>query len=1100
MGSWTVRGYTEGPELGRGASGRVVEAVGAGGRRVAIKYLSAKLVGDPAYMALFREEARLLTELEVPQVVRLFAYVEEPGLGAAIVMELVEGASLHEMISRQGPTGPESALAVLKGSLLGLAAAHSLGIVHRDYKPENVLVDATGQSKLADFGVAVRAGRRAPAAGTPLYMAPEQWAGAPASPATDIYAATAVFYECLTGRTPFSGRLGQLCTQHEHAAVPSADVDVPLRPLVERGMAKDPGARPAHAAMFVAELEATATAAYGPDWERRGRAQLAARAAALLLLLVGRGPVPGSAPNTDAVSWFFRPKVWGRRRRRAVTAVAAAVVVVGAVAITAAALASQRTPTRVSDIGLSKQGGGPVIPLAKEMVLASASASPPAAAGSCKTPTAFTYSATLTASRPGPVTYRWVYSSGTPSGTPSGTNGQPPTGPVTMGPPQTVQFAAAGSQVVSGLIRTRTAGAGWVKLEVTSPISAVSNWARYLLVCAAGGQSGNVTATATVVPAASTITCGSASPNFTFTGTVTSSKAGPVTYYWALGDGATTTPATLLFKAAGTMSVQQLPLTPPTEGTGTAAIVVTSPEASVSNTATFTLSCQGHGNGHGGGTTHLSLLASAKVTPPSSTVGCTSGPSTFSLTGTITANEATTVTYYWALSGGDGQSQTLTFAGPGTEAVVPDQVTPPSPDAYTGAGEIIIVSPTTSPPTPPSNEVTFTQSCTSSLQVTTNSLPPATQNASYTATLSAAGGKPPYTWTARDLPAGLTMSPSGMISGITSAPPGNYTVTATVADGETATVRTASASTPTAQTASASFTLTVKPATVKPATLTVQTISLPAGTQNVAYTPLQVQATGGDGGNTWAAAGLPDGMNIDPATGVISGAPGKAGNYTVTVTVTDAAGATASSPPLPLTIAYPTLTIKTTGLPPTYRAASYSATVSATGGDGDYSWSATGLPQDLSINPTTGVISGGLEEEVGTYTVDVTVTDGEPAPQTQTASEQFNLVIYPPIDITTTQSDLDDAGFDYLCTDGGGSSQAPCPTYQMAAVGGSGSYTWSVGALPPGVTLSASGQLTDAIPSTDIGCDYTVQITATDNADQESTSETYTMEGEDCSY
>ena len=200
---WSIPGYTDERELGRGASGRVVAAVSqATGQRVAIKYLSPVLVRDPSFMWGFRSEAELLKSLGVPQVVQVYDYAEEPGRGAAIVMELVDGVSLHEMIMRNGPTGPESALAVLKGSLLGLAAAHAIGIVHRDYKPENVLVDTTGNSKLADFGVAVKAGKQVPAAGTPLYMAPEQWQAAPASPATDVYAATAVFFECLTGRTP----------------------------------------------------------------------------------------------------------------------------------------------------------------------------------------------------------------------------------------------------------------------------------------------------------------------------------------------------------------------------------------------------------------------------------------------------------------------------------------------------------------------------------------------------------------------------------------------------------------------------------------------------------------------------------------------------------------------------------------------------------------------------------------------------------------------------------------------------------------------------------------------------------------------------------
>jgi tRNA A-37 threonylcarbamoyl transferase component Bud32 len=302
MSAWVVPGFAEERRLGSGASGRVLAAVHmASGTRVAIKYLSPALVRDPQLLAGFRAEAELLKGLADRNVVRLYDYIDAPGHGAAIVMELVDGVSLHEMITQQGPTGPESALAVLKGSLLGLAAAHALGIVHRDYKPENVLVDREGTSKLTDFGVAARAGQSA-GGGTPLYMAPEQWNGAPATPATDIYAASAVFFECLTGMTPFSGQLSQLAQQHALAEVPVGLIDEPLRDLIARGMAKDPAARPANATTLVAELESTAAAAYGAGWEERGRSQLAGRAAALLLALYGVGTAATGATGAGTGS------------------------------------------------------------------------------------------------------------------------------------------------------------------------------------------------------------------------------------------------------------------------------------------------------------------------------------------------------------------------------------------------------------------------------------------------------------------------------------------------------------------------------------------------------------------------------------------------------------------------------------------------------------------------------------------------------------------------------------------------------------------------------------------------------------------------------
>lgn len=180
MNAWSVPGYTESRELGSGGSGRVVLAVhDATGVPVAVKYLSRRLRTDSGFIQEFRAEARLLGGLDSPYVVGLYEYVEAPH-GAAIVMELVDGIALRALLQREGATGPEAALVVLKGSLLGLAAAHRAGVVHRDYKPENVLVAADGSSKLVDFGIAAGRGTTPGVAGTPAYMAPEQWHGEPA--------------------------------------------------------------------------------------------------------------------------------------------------------------------------------------------------------------------------------------------------------------------------------------------------------------------------------------------------------------------------------------------------------------------------------------------------------------------------------------------------------------------------------------------------------------------------------------------------------------------------------------------------------------------------------------------------------------------------------------------------------------------------------------------------------------------------------------------------------------------------------------------------------------------------------------------------------
>ncbi|MDI5976882.1 serine/threonine-protein kinase, partial [Amycolatopsis magusensis] len=170
-GEWALPGFTEVDRLGEGSFGRVVLArQDRTGHLVAIKYLFARHLGDPRLVDAFRQEARVLSQVISPHVARLHEFIETPQ-GAAIVMEAVPGVPLREILRSDGTLDPEAALAVLKGSLLGLSAAHHAGIVHRDYKPDNVLVDAQRQSKLVDFGIAVLAGQAGLSVGTPAYMA-----------------------------------------------------------------------------------------------------------------------------------------------------------------------------------------------------------------------------------------------------------------------------------------------------------------------------------------------------------------------------------------------------------------------------------------------------------------------------------------------------------------------------------------------------------------------------------------------------------------------------------------------------------------------------------------------------------------------------------------------------------------------------------------------------------------------------------------------------------------------------------------------------------------------------------------------------------------
>lgn len=279
---WTVPGFTPVRDLGAGASGRLVLAVDDLTKtQVTIRYLAASLPRDDA----FRQRLSWLSQLEDDNLVQVYELVEDGG-DAAIVGEYVEGVSLRRLLTQ--PIEPEAAVVLLSDCLLGLAAAHSKGVLHGHCTPDQTLITPGGKVKLTDLGLAVSAGRGLPA-GDPGYLAPERWQGSEQSPAADLYAATVLFFECLTGHRPFNST----AKAHQNLAIPVENVPGPLRSLVLHGLAKEPGRRPASAADFLVELDEAVAPVYGTDWEKRGRQKITE-----LVENAGKAPArPSAAPR-----------------------------------------------------------------------------------------------------------------------------------------------------------------------------------------------------------------------------------------------------------------------------------------------------------------------------------------------------------------------------------------------------------------------------------------------------------------------------------------------------------------------------------------------------------------------------------------------------------------------------------------------------------------------------------------------------------------------------------------------------------------------------------------------------------------------------------
>jgi WD40 repeat protein/serine/threonine protein kinase len=248
-----LRGYRLLESIGEGAFGVVYRATQPQiGREVAIKAVHPELANHPDFVRRFEREAQIVARLEHPHIVPLYDYWREPD-GAFLVMRYLRGGSVEDLIA-EGPLSVERAATLLDQIAAALAAAHRQGVVHRDVKPGNVLLDEEGNAYLTDFGVALDAGSPERTSGTmlrgtPAYLSPEQVRLEAATPRSDVYALGVILYEMLTGEHPYpEGSLSALLDRHLREPVPSLrdarpELSREVDRVIARATAKDAGDR-----------------------------------------------------------------------------------------------------------------------------------------------------------------------------------------------------------------------------------------------------------------------------------------------------------------------------------------------------------------------------------------------------------------------------------------------------------------------------------------------------------------------------------------------------------------------------------------------------------------------------------------------------------------------------------------------------------------------------------------------------------------------------------------------------------------------------------------------------------------------------------------
>jgi beta-lactam-binding protein with PASTA domain/tRNA A-37 threonylcarbamoyl transferase component Bud32 len=290
-------------------------------RDIALKVLRRDLAQDAAFASRFRREARSAARLSHPNVVSVFDQGEDDG-HMFLAMEYVPGQTLREVMRAEGPLTPRAALDIMAPVLQALGAAHRAGIIHRDVKPENIILrEDDGTVKVADFGLARAVSTQTTTSqtgvllGTVAYLSPEQVERGIADARSDVYAAGLILFEMLTGTKAFTGDTPiHIAYQHVHGSVPApssrvSSVPQELDALVALATARDPDQRPSDAADFLTEVRRSRAMLTPTELDRRPEGTRAEAAGVSTVAVERTSALPLTEPrDTDEVPYAGEPR------------------------------------------------------------------------------------------------------------------------------------------------------------------------------------------------------------------------------------------------------------------------------------------------------------------------------------------------------------------------------------------------------------------------------------------------------------------------------------------------------------------------------------------------------------------------------------------------------------------------------------------------------------------------------------------------------------------------------------------------------------------------------------------------------------------------